>query len=434
MAPRKILAVSDTHVDDRMTLAGLTPTDSETGEPLVLAQARRMLAWVAQVARREGVDLIVHCGDAYERPRPSPASEAVFAQALDAWCEIAPVVLLLGNHDRPHGTEAHALEPLRHRRPGRLYVADRPEALGVYALRGAPSAAHFDLEGQRIVGFQVAPLDPQRGRPEMAVFPVPYPSRSYVAERVDGTEEQTAQALSQALDRVILAHAVQAERLNVPTVLIGHGTLSGAEYREYQTVPLSDLQIRTEHFDRFTVSAWGHLHKRQDAPGHAGRVHGYVGSPDRHDFGEEHEAKGVTVFELDDAYPGKPATGWHFEEYPGARCFETWTADDFERAEFSRADARVPAGIQHQIFRVVGEVDDARFEAIAARVRSLKGKGVTIRNDCAVVREDRARVQNVQAELGMRGALIAACESRPDLTPNTQTILENVAQLRGGAL
>lgn len=429
MALKKILAVSDTHVDDRLTLAGLTPTDPTTGEPLVLAQARRMLAWVAQVARREGVDLIVHCGDAYERPRPSPASEAVFAQALDAWCEIAPVVVLLGNHDRPHGTDAHALEPLRHRRPSRLYIADRPEALGVYAQRGAPSAAHFDLEGQRVVNFYVAPLGHKSEPPMFAVFPVPYPSRSYIAERMEGTgaaDELATGALSQALDRVILAHAVQADQMRVPTVLLGHGTLTGAEYREYQTVPLSDLQIRTEHFERFTVSAWGHLHKRQDAPGHAGRVHGYVGSPDRHDFGEEDEPKGVTIFEVDDAHVGRPATGWRFEEYPGARAFLTLTADEFE--------SPLGALTEGSIVRVTGDVDEARFEAIAAQVRRLKNAGAIVRNDCAVVREDRARVKDVAAELGMRGALVAACESRPDLTPNTQTILERVAQLRGGAL
>jgi hypothetical protein len=86
------------------------------------------------------------------------------------------------------------------------------------------------------------------------------------------------------------------------------------------------------------------------------------------------------------------------------------------------------------IVRVTGDVDEARFDAIAAQVRQLKNAGIIIRNDCAVVREDRARVKDVAAELNMRGALLAACESRADLTPNTQTILENVAQLRGGAL
>lgn len=423
--PLRILAVADTHVDDRMALAGLSPVDSETGEPLVLAQARRMMRWVGQVARANEVDLIVHAGDLYERPRPSPAAERVAAEAIDDWCQVAPVVLLLGNHDRPHGEEAHALAPLRNRRPGRLYVADTPAPItfDIFAPKGGSHFRAFNIDDHGLV----------------AIFPVPYPSRSYLAEQVDGGADAVNAAVSQALQQVLTRHRVvagQARRMEMASMLLGHGTLRGASYRPHQTVPISDLQIGSDGFDAFDLVAWGHLHQRQGVTGWPETMHGYVGSPDAHDFGEEGEAKGVTVFEYDFPKEGEASgqSATHrFIEYPGARKFHTLTVENFDakfHPETERASHADLCG--ETIYRVVGEVAPETFERIASRVRQLKTVGWLIRTDCAVVRESRSRVEDTREILGMEGAVKAACQSRPDLAPLTDSILARVAELRGG--
>lgn len=411
----RILCTADLHVDDRVSLAGLCPTDRDTGEPLVLTQARRTLAWIAREAREREVDLILIAGDLYDRPRPSPAAEAVAAAWLSDLCEVAPVVLLLGNHDRGNGPEAHALEPLKHLRPGRLVVLDRPDPVGV--VTGDQWGEHF--------------ADPAKTRVALdaVIYPLPYPSRSYLAAS-SLSPEDTAARMSVALDEIVLAHATAARlRQDATTILLGHGTLRGAAYNEYQTVPLSDLQIGCDHFEAFDLAVWGHLHKRQRAPGctWAGEptvefTHGYVGSPMRQDFGEEGEPHGISV--LDDA-----SGVWRceFVHNPTDRHF--WTI---------RADRFVDLGLDPEalngedcVLRVVGETSPEQYDLIAAKVRALKGGGAIIANNCQVIRPDRARVAMARGDLGLEPVLRAACESREDLRPHADVIVARARALEG---
>jgi DNA repair exonuclease SbcCD nuclease subunit len=360
------------------------------------------------------VDFIVHAGDLYERPRPSPAAERVAAEGLDAWCGVAPVVVLLGNHDRPHGEDAHALAPLANRRPGRLRVADGPHPLVAYT-------------NQRPIMDCFEALTPEtrhawEGLPDgLAIFPIPYPSRSYLAEVVEGGAEAVNAAISEALQRVLTRHAIVSAELRkagTRTLLLGHGTLRGASYRPHQTVPLADIQIGADGFDQFDAVAWGHLHQRQGVTGWSDEVHGYVGSPDRHDFGEEGEPKGVTIFDLDEVVTHR------FVPYPGAREFLTLDLAEFEQTQDI---APAPAG---PIVRVTGEADAATYQRVSERVRQMKGRGVLIRNDLDVQRESRVRVEPGQPILGMEAAVAAACDSRPDLAGLKDAILANVAELR----
>lgn len=393
-----------------MQLAGLAPVDRDTGEPLVLVQSRKMLAWIAEQIERVRPDLVTMGGDLYDRPRPSPATEAVAMDALGRWCETAPVVAVLGNHDRGSGRDAHALEPLRSLRPGRLFVVDTPDPLWV--LRGPEGLA----------------LDPVRnGDAPAKLYCIPYPSRSYLAAETDSAEHTNA-AISQALDGVVAAHAADAALCDVATVQVGHGTLRGAKFNAHQTVALTDIAISTDRFDAFDLSLWSHLHMRQPVPSlqttHA-ETHMFLGSVDRHDFGEEHEAKGVSVFRL-------VAGRWscEFVEYPGARVFETWTPDTFLEIN---PDIYALGKERDRVMRITGEVDEETFERVAAKVRLLKSVGFVVTNRCTVARADRARVAEVRTERGPDGVLDAVFEARPDLAPRAGAIRANVRELVGGA-
>lgn len=407
-----VLACGDLHVDDKIQLAGLAPVERDTSEPLVLAQSRRMLAWIAEQIERVRPDLVTMGGDLYERPKPSPATEAVAMEGLARWCETAPVVAVLGNHDRSSGREAHALEPLRSLRPGRLFVVDRPDPLWV--VRGDAGLELAADLGDRL--------------PAAKLYCIPYPSRSYLSADTDSAEHTNA-VMSQALDQVVAAHAADAAICAVPTIQVGHGTLRGARFNAHQVVALSDLAISTTRFDAFGLSLWSHLHMGQPVPGLPSRfaeTHVYLGSVDRHDAGEEGEPKGVSVFRLQGG-----AWTREFIPYPGARDFLTLTPEFF----LNEIDQELWAigREQEYVLRVAGDVDEETFERVARKVRAMKSAHFIIANRCTVARTDRARVADVRADLGADGILDAVFVARADLAPRADVIRANVRELAGGA-
>lgn len=421
----RILGLADTHVDERMTLGGMRPL-TPTGRPRVLEDSRRLFAWVAETARIRQVHLLLHAGDLYERPRPSPAAHAVAAEGIDACVEVAPKVIVCGNHDRPRGRDDHALEPLRYRRPGRLCVVDTPTPLGVYLrdVRGSGIPDHFGV--------------PDRAA-DVVVFPVPTLTRPY-CETIAQGRAADVQWMTEHLNDVVAAHAEAARALSATpggpaTVLLGHGTLRGARFDDYQTAPIADPRISTDQFDAFTVPVWGHIHLRQSPPGCPGQ-HGYVGSADRHDFGEEHHAKGVSLITLRRANPCAPwTTEVEFIPYPGARVFRTIPAGDF--LGWDDAGSPGPDATVTDIIRVVGEVSDGPdVDRIVGKIRDLQRSGWIVGNRVTVTRQSRARVvldETNPQNLTLMGAVRAACTTRDDLLAHQGAILGCVAQLRAAA-
>ena len=55
---------------------------------------------VLEVARAEQPDLIVHAGDLFDASRPAYEALEVGVQALGRLAEIAPTVVVCGNHER----------------------------------------------------------------------------------------------------------------------------------------------------------------------------------------------------------------------------------------------------------------------------------------------------------------------------------------------
>jgi DNA repair exonuclease SbcCD nuclease subunit len=420
-----ILATGDLHLSSTSALAGMRPWTTHQGrpEPVVLNDARRTLDWLTASVREHDVDLLVLAGDIYESPAPGPAAEAVCQAWLAEVAVDAPVAILLGNHDRPNGAGAHALEPLKSLRPGRVAVIDtfQPWALTLDGRLVPFDAAAVLIE--RAADTAAATGSAVPNLPRAVIFPVPYPSRSAIAAQTDSGAETNA-ALTVALDSIIQAHAIVARELaklwaghNVSMVLLGHGTLRGAAFNEYQTVPLSDAPISTEHFETFDSSIWGHLHQRQGAVGtcDSGKrrtfAHGYVGSPNRHSFGEQDDEKGASLL-----VGGVCAPVWNLD----ARRWVTIPADAFGPAL---------APMDGDVYRVKGEVSSERYEEVAALVRSLKAGGAIIANACTVPREDRGRVEDLRVDLGVNGILDGVFEARPELGEQAEVIRRRVAEL-----
>jgi hypothetical protein len=446
MPATKILVYGDTHVDDRMQLAGMQPMTAE-GEPLVLAQARAMMTWVGQVARERGAQLILHTGDVYERPRPSPAAEDVVVRALVDHGEVAPELVLLGNHDRPIGYGTHALEPLKSLRPERIQVADAPGIWELWSIRDG-RVTHLlpgRVDGGAIVTQGSGTLSGDRLL--CAVVTLPYPARSGLAAESESRDATNA-AITAALDGLLKSLTMLAGRYRaagVPVVLAGHGTLRGARYDSYQTVPLSDVGIPTETFDQYAVALFGHLHLRQPAPG-AGWPSHYIGSPDRQDFGEEGGDHGVSLVTLTE--DGRVEV--EFIAYPAARRFLTVDVaavlaqagvassgqTQLALGEVARNDS--PAAIlglteadrERVVMRIAGSVTDEDLRLATALVRRWRTSGWTVANACTVERQSRARVEVDAGASPFARGIAAVFAARPDLVPHRDEVLAQIGELR----
>lgn len=408
----RILAIADTHVSAEMTLAGCRP-QTPTG-PLVLAQAARSLAWVRQMVIDHKVDLVVHLGDVYEIARPGPAAETVAIEGLLSISEYAPVVVIPGNHDIPVGGGVHAVTPMRAISP-RLIVAD--------------SQVPVTLRPTRLVG-QMADL--------VTIYPIPYPHRSAYPIAANSPEELSGH-LSACLDRVLTAHSVSARQdreRGTLSVMLYHGTVSGAEFRPHQIAPAHDVQIVADaRWQAFDLALAGHIHKRQRLPGLPG-LPCYVGALDRHDFGEEDDQPGALLFDVSSGEPVIEA----FLPNPHARRFVSLNADSLlplARAGLALGPGGSGLGFDgadgfdvdddRLVMRIRGEVEPEDFDVLGRLVRNWRAAGWRVANSCAVIERARARVALERVDAS--AALDAVFAARPDLEPDRAAIMARIGSI-----
>src|SRR5215470_898858 len=76
-------------------------TDPETGVSSRVVDFLRRLDEMIAFARDNVVDLTVFAGDAFKNHQPNPTFQREFAWRIGELSEIAPIILLIGNHDLP---------------------------------------------------------------------------------------------------------------------------------------------------------------------------------------------------------------------------------------------------------------------------------------------------------------------------------------------
>ena len=241
---------------------------------------RAVLAEIAGIAAAEEVDLVLVAGDLFETAAPGPASEAIVYRALLDLAQVAPVVVIGGNHDNPRRLSAVA--PLLDLGRVRLLAQPaRPDDGGVTDL---------DLAGT-VVRLALVPFVSKRG-----------------IVRADQLMRDAAFELNQAYDermRAIIDGLTAGFAPDTVNVVCGHlfaagGTLGGGERSAHTIMDYSVASLAFPVTAQYV--ALGHLHRAQDIPG-ATRVR-YCGSPLQLDFGESSETKSVSIVDLE---PGVPA-------------------------------------------------------------------------------------------------------------------------------
>ncbi len=239
------------------------------------------LGELARVARREEVDLVLVAGDLFDSGTPPPEAERVVYGTLLALAEVAPVVVVAGNHDSDR--RLAALEPVL----ARVGVVTRADFRGG---RERLVVEHHSRSGERA---RVACL--------------PFLSQRYVVRALDVMALELGEAVQRYDDRVrriveALTDDMDGSAVNV---LVGHVMVAGGEPgggerpvhlgEEYAVSPAA-------FGPQLSYVALGHLHRTQRIPGACPIW--YAGAPLQLDFGEGENEPGALLVE---ARPSLPA-------------------------------------------------------------------------------------------------------------------------------
>ncbi len=368
--PIRVLHFADVHIG----MENYGRTDPESGlSSRVRDLLRRMDEMIACAAENE-VDLTIFAGDAFKTRTPNPTFQREFAWRVRDLTRLAPLVMLVGNHDLPP-------------------TVMKASSIEIYDTLAVPNVWVADQ-------YEVRQIETKRGPVAVGAAPYPIRSRLITEEETAGmTIAQVDEVMRGELSRRLEALAAEADTLAMPRVLTGHFTILGASFGSERSVMLGrDVEVLLSSIadTRWDYVAMGHIHKhqnltakREDAPPVV-----YSGSLERIDFGEEGDDKGYCWVELE-----RQRTNWTFRRVK-ARPFVTLRldlrdSDDPTLDAVNQINARGEAlreAVVRAIYRLTPETE-ARFqEGIVRDV--LRQAGVSsiaaIRKE--VEQADRARL------------------------------------------
>lgn len=296
--PIRVLHFADSHIG----MENYGKTDPETGLSSRVVDFLRRMDEIVDYAREHEVDLTIFAGDAFKTRSPNPTLQREFAHRIRDLSELAPIVLLVGNHDLP---------------PSAL----KASSIEIYETLAVPNVwVAYDYTGKVI--------ETKRGAVYVAA--APYPIRARLLERIPTggmTIAQTDELLQTELSKILDQLAAEADQHGeMPRLLTGHFTVGGAVVGSERGIMLGrDVAVpKTILADsRWDYVALGHIHKHQNLTD--GRIDAppvvYSGSIERIDFGEEGDPKGFCWVEL-----SRDETHWQFIKVK-ARPFITLRGD-----------------------------------------------------------------------------------------------------------
>lgn len=296
----KLLHFADIHIG----MENYGKTHPETGLSSRVMDFLHRLDAMVDFARENEVDLTIFAGDAFKTRNPNPTFQREFAFRILDLAELAPVVLLLGNHDVPTN-------------------AKRATSIEIYDTLRVPNV-HVGMD------YEVLPIETKSGLVQVAT--APYPVRARLLETVAGglTIAELDTLLQQEIERRLTTLASQVAQSDAPRVLTGHFTVAGAiTGSERQIMIGRDIAVMLSNIadPAWDYVAMGHIHKFQDLTQKHREQDSrlppvvYSGSMERIDFGEEGDEKGFVWVELE-----RGKTSYRFISQP-ARPFITLRVD-----------------------------------------------------------------------------------------------------------
>lgn len=272
------------HVDTIAGVKALHTSDWHVGRTMRgrsrAEEHRAVLGEIVGQAGDSDVDLVLVAGDLFDVASPTPESEQIVYRALLDLAEVAPVVIVAGNHDSPRRFEA--LAPL----------LDLGRVTSVGALRPPDDGGvrRFEECGALVV-------------------PVPWTSQRAIVGADDiivKDRDQNTMAYIDRMRRVIETLTAEAGTDTVNLVvahLMMHVDPAMTAGSERVAHTIFEYSLPAQTFPgHLSYVALGHLHRQQRVP--AAAPVWYSGSPLQLDFGEAGEVKGSLLVE---ATPGRPA-------------------------------------------------------------------------------------------------------------------------------
>jgi exonuclease SbcD len=296
--PIRVLHFADVHIG----MENYGKTDPQAGLSSRVVDFLHRMDEICEYARDNDVDLVIFAGDAFKTRTPNPTYQREFAHRIRDLSDLAPVVMLIGNHDLPPTMlKASSIEIYETLRVHNVIVGDN---------------------------YEVFPVETKRGPVLVGTAPYPVRSRLLEDERNTGlTIAETDALLQTRVNDILEDLAREADKYDMPRLLTGHFSVSGAVFGSERGIMLGrDVSVLLSaladpHWD---YVALGHIHKHQnltkDQPGVPPVV--YSGSIERIDFGEEGDPKGFCWVELE-----RHHTNWQFVPLEECRPFVTLRAD-----------------------------------------------------------------------------------------------------------
>jgi exonuclease SbcD len=352
--------------------------DSRTGLTSRVGDFLKVFDVIIDRAIEGQYDAVIFSGDAFKNRDPSPTLQREFARRIVRLAAGGiPIVILIGNHDLPN-------------------VITRATPVEIYQILEIPGVhVSRDIETVRIE-TKSGPLQ---------IVALPWITRSLLLSRPEyrelgdiDFEREMASLISQAVH----GEAAQLDP-NLPAVLVAHVSLQGASLGFEQSIMLGrDVTVGLDDLRAggFDYVALGHIHKHQALGVRPPAV--YAGSPERIDFGEEHEAKGYVDVRIDIGAEGRRETSWTFQELP-ARRFLTLRLDargDDPQAAAKRELQRRLDDVRDAIVRCFIDVDPGRERAVATPEirRTLLEAGAAYVSHVIVESETVSRIKQMLGE------------------------------------
>ena len=400
----KLLHFSDLHIG----VENYGRPDPDTGLSTRLLDFLAAFDELADYAIEAQVDAVLFAGDAYKSRDPSQTHQREFARRIASLAaEGIPVYLVTGNHDLPA-------------------VAGRASAMEIFPTLAVERVFVSDRIDTTVVPTRSGPLQ---------VLGLPWVRRSQFLTR-DDTRNLTLDEITHRLQERLTSSLIwELQRLdpNMPSVLVGHVTVSGATTGTERSMMLGRdhvLMLSTLASSPLDYVALGHVHKHQ-VLGHSPMVV-YSGSLQRVDFSEETEDKGFCIIGIDESKPqGSRFTSFDFHPVK-ARTFLTIDAevrpgdDPTRRVLDAIAGKHVDEAIVRVRVKLPEELESQLREVEVREALSNAHYIAAIQRD--VVRSRRTRLASEASRgLSPREAVRLYLESR-NTDPQRQEVLMGHAE------
>lgn len=326
----KILHTADWHI-------GQFNGPTVNGENARFLDVCKCLDALVEGAKKEKPDFILFAGDMFHQARVWSDRGLKESQTAISYIreleKVAPVVIVRGtpNHD---SAEQFKMLETAFAGDDSVIVCTKPQAITIYSYSGK----------------------------QIMVAALPGFDRGYFRAKMPGLDKsEENEIFTQYIDTLIKGLKAQCAA-TIPSVLVTHYTVEGANMESGQTVFFSQFEpcvyLPTLNAANFDMSLFGHIHKPQQLTDCKNAF--YSGAVSQLNFNDEGQQRGYYIHEMEDS---GELMGSAFVELP-TREFVTLYLNDGDIRDFNeKGKALILKGFKEKIVRVLYNCTDEHNKA-----------------------------------------------------------------------